>query len=48
MTRAGEFYEPNLEHQRQYDELFTQVYKKLYKGLKPLYERIRKITGYPE
>lgn len=48
MTRAGEFYEPNREHQRQYDELFTQVYKKLYKRLKPLYERIRKITGYPQ
>jgi len=48
MTHVGEVFEPNLENHRLYDALYRDVYKKLYKRLKPLYERIREITGYPE
>ncbi len=48
MTHVGEVFEPNLENHRLYDALYRDVYRKLYKRLKPLYERIREITGYPE
>jgi sugar (pentulose or hexulose) kinase len=48
MTHVGEVYEPNQKHIRLYDALYRDVYKKLYKKLKPLYERIREITGYPK
>ncbi len=48
MTRVGEVYEPNQKNIKLYDALYHDVYKKLYKKLKPLYERIREITGYPK
>ena len=48
MTHIGEVYEPNRRHHRMYDALYHDVYKKMYKRLKPLYERIREITGYPK
>jgi len=48
MTHVGEVYEPDQKNQRLYDALYHDVYKKMYKRLKPLYERIRKITGYPK
>ncbi|MBF0118681.1 MAG: FGGY-family carbohydrate kinase [Desulfobacterales bacterium] len=48
MTHVGDVFEPNMKNYRLYDELYTDVYKKLYKQLKPLYERIREITGYPK
>ncbi len=48
MTHVGEVYEPNQKNIRLYDALYRDVYKKLYKKLKPLYERIREITGYPK
>ncbi|UCF94282.1 MAG: FGGY-family carbohydrate kinase [Desulfobacterales bacterium] len=48
MCHVGEVYEPNPESHRLYDALYQDVYKKLYKHLKPLYERIREITGYPK
>jgi sugar (pentulose or hexulose) kinase len=48
MTHIGEVYEPNRRNQRMYDALYHDVYKKMYKRLKPLYERIREITGYPK
>jgi sugar (pentulose or hexulose) kinase len=47
MTRVGEVFEPDLKTHQMYDAFYHQVYKKMYKYLKPLYERIRKITGYP-
>ncbi len=31
-----------------YDKLYRQIYKKMYARLKPLYEDMRTITGYPE
>ncbi len=48
MTHIGAAFEPNPRHHRQYDALYRQVYKKMYRRLKPLYRKIRKITGYPE
>ena len=48
MTHVGEVYEPDHKNQRLYDALYHDVYKKMYKRLKPLYERIREITGYPK
>jgi len=47
MTRMGEVFEPDMKTHQLYDSLYQQVYKKMYKNLKPLYERIREITGYP-
>jgi len=47
MTRVGEVFEPDPKTHQMYDALYHEVYKKMYKHLKPLYERIRKITGYP-
>ena len=47
MTRVGDTFEPNPEHRALYDALYAEVYQKLYPRLRPLYERIRDITGYP-
>jgi sugar (pentulose or hexulose) kinase len=47
MTHIGASFEPNLVHHRIYDELYQQVYLKMYDRLHPLYESIRNITGYP-
>lgn len=48
MTHLGEMYEPDPQNHRLYDALYHDVYKKMYERLKPLYERIREITGYPK
>ncbi|MBW2650383.1 MAG: FGGY-family carbohydrate kinase [Deltaproteobacteria bacterium] len=48
MTHIGEVFEPNRENQKLYEQLYNDVYQKMYKQLKPLYERIREITGYPK
>jgi len=47
MTRLGETFEPNKAQHAVYDDLYNAVYKRLYTRLRPLYERIRDITGYP-
>jgi sugar (pentulose or hexulose) kinase len=47
MTRVGQTFEPILENQRIYNELYGRVYLKMYDRLKPLYDEIREITGYP-
>ncbi len=47
MTRIGEVFEPEPAAHETYEELYQQVYRRLYKQLKPLYEKIRQITGYP-
>jgi sugar (pentulose or hexulose) kinase len=47
MTHPGERFEPIAANQKIYNQLYTQVYRKMYKSLKPSYEAIRKITGYP-
>ena len=48
MTHVGEVFEPDLKTHRLYDALYQDVYKKMYRRLQPLYERIRRITGYPK
>ncbi len=47
MTHTGTTFNPNPETQFIYDELYKKVYSPMYKRLKPLYENIRQITGYP-
>jgi sugar (pentulose or hexulose) kinase len=48
MTRVGDTFEPNPGTRRIYDELYRRVYLKMYRRLRPLYEEIRDITGYPK
>ena len=47
MTRVAEVRDPDPERRAVYDELYRRVYLKMYARLKPLYEEIREITGYP-
>ena len=48
MTHVGEVFEPDPQNRALYDALYHDVYKKMYRRLKPLYESIREITGYPK
>ena len=48
MTHIGEVFEPDRKNHALYDALYREVYKKMYRRLKPLYRRIRDITGYPK
>ena len=45
-TSAAAF-EPEPDSRKIYDELYREVYLKMYRRLRPLYEQIRRITGYP-
>jgi sugar (pentulose or hexulose) kinase len=47
MTRGGKSFAPNPEAVKIYDALYRDVYSEMYPRLKPLYERIRAVTGYP-
>ncbi|HEV3153792.1 MAG TPA: FGGY-family carbohydrate kinase [Candidatus Baltobacteraceae bacterium] len=47
MTRIAETFEPDPKNRRLYDDLYAQVYRRLYSRLRPLYEAIARITGYP-
>ena len=47
MTRVGKVFDPNPATRAIYDGLYHRVYKQMYKRLRPLYEEIREITGYP-
>ena len=47
MTRVAEVREPDPVAHRMYDELYRDVYRRMYPALKPLYGAIRRITGYP-
>lgn len=47
MTRVGKTVEPDLNNINIYDDLYRKVYLPMYKRLKPLYDEIRSITGYP-
>lgn len=47
MTRQGRAFDPDPSNHRLYNELYHQVYRKMYRRLRPLYEKIRTITGYP-
>ncbi len=48
MTRTGATFEPNRSASEIYDRLYKRVYLRMYDRLKPLYDEIRDITGYPE
>ena len=48
MTRIGEVFEPDAARQAQYDALYRKVYRRMYRRLRPFYDEIRRITGYPE
>ena len=47
MTRLGRVFEPDMGRNKLYSDLYHRVYRHLYKRLKPLYDEIREITGYP-
>lgn len=47
MTHMGRLFEPDRRVHEIYDRLYHRVYKRMYDKLKPLYEEIRDITGYP-
>lgn len=47
MTRVGSVFVPDPASQKLYDRLYRQVYLRMYRQLQPLYQRIRRITGYP-
>ena len=47
MTRVTTVREPDPAAHALYDELYANVYRKMYGRLQPLYEEIRRITGYP-
>ena len=47
MTHIGRTFEPDPSTHAMYDQLYGEVYRCLYGRLRPLYERIRSITGYP-
>jgi sugar (pentulose or hexulose) kinase len=48
MTRVGQVFGPNPATRDLYDGLYHRVYKQMYRRLRPLYEEIREITGYPK
>ncbi len=48
MTRLGQVFEPNCTNHTLYDALYKRVYKQMYARLRPLYEEIQEITGYPK
>ena len=47
MTRIGQVFEPDPGNREIYDALYERVYRQMYRRLRPLYEEIRDITGYP-
>lgn len=47
MARVGRRFEPRPEAVSVYEELYREVYRDMYPRLRPLYQKIRRITGYP-
>ena len=47
MTRVGRVFDPDPAAREIYESLYQRVYKQMYRKLKPLYDEIRDITGYP-
>jgi sugar (pentulose or hexulose) kinase len=47
MTRVAETREPDPASHALYEDLYRSVYLRMYDRLRPLYEEIRRITGYP-
>ena len=48
MTSVQQSYFPDQKNRAVYGRLFHEVYLKMYKRLKPLYNSIKEITNYPE
>tara|TARA_R110000744_G_scaffold2188_8_gene8617 strand:- start:1922 stop:3520 length:1599 start_codon:yes stop_codon:yes gene_type:complete len=48
MTHIEKTFTPNQANVVLYNKLYQQVYLKMYRQLKPIYQSIKKITGYPE
>jgi len=48
MTHIGDTFEPDPKAHRIYNELYQRVYLQMYNRLRPLYNDIRIITGYPQ
>lgn len=48
MSAMDRVFVPDPARAKIYNKLYRRVYKKIFKALKPLYEEIREITGYPE
>ncbi|WP_430462274.1 FGGY-family carbohydrate kinase [Thalassolituus sp. LLYu03] len=48
MTRVGDVFWPEDDSVALYGRLYNEVYLKMYRRLKPLYQSIRDITGYPK
>lgn len=47
MTRVGDVFRPDPAARALYDQLYREVYLKMYQRLSPMYRNIRRITGYP-
>ena len=47
MTKIGQIIEPRKNNIKIYEDLYKKVYLPMYKNLKPLYDEILSITGYP-
>jgi len=47
MCRLGDVFTPNPEARAIYEPLYQRVYLPMYNRLRPLYQEIRAITGYP-
>lgn len=47
MTRVSQTFEPRPKARDVYEGLYRKVYKQMYRRLRPLYEEIQHITGYP-
>ncbi len=48
MVQYNDEFHPDKKHMETYQLLYKKVYRKIYRKLGPLYNDIRKITGYPE
>jgi sugar (pentulose or hexulose) kinase len=48
MTRVGRVFAPDPAAHAIYDGLYARAYQPMYGRLRPLYEAIRDVTGYPE
>ncbi len=48
MTHTKEIFFPNKKNVTLYKQLYNEVYLLMYRQLKPIYKKIKKITGYPE
>jgi sugar (pentulose or hexulose) kinase len=47
MTRLQDTFEPRPDEHEIYEGLYQRVYRQMYRKLRPFYEEIRRITGYP-